>query len=140
MPIRTYLNNVYFKDYMKNKLAFWLILVGIIVGIVYSIWIINGLIESQKILSSVSYVDPSVFPDFEFYTQVGMISSWIFVILGFILLILIGINLNKIYKKPNRRNYKFIIIFSIIGIFTSIFYGAIVMLIGSVIGYKSIKP
>ena len=124
---------------MKSKLSFWLILIGLIIGIGYSIWIIYGLIESQKAISSVSYVNPEAFPNFELYTKVGMISSWVFVIVGVILLIFIGINLVKINKKPNKRNFKFIIILSTLGFITSIFYGAILMLIGGVIGYNTNK-
>jgi uncharacterized membrane protein len=120
---------------MKSKISFWLIFLGLIAGAGYSVWIIYGLIKSQRILSDVSYANPEVFSNLELYTQVGVVSSWISVILGIVLLIFIAINLLK--KKPSKRNFKFIIILSAIGLITSIFYGAILMLIGGIVGYNS---
>ena len=124
---------------MKSKLSFWLILIGLIIGLVYSVWIIQGLITSQKIIQNISYSDQKVFPNYEFYTKVAMVYSWISVILGIILLVFIGINLLK-NKKPSKRNFKFIAILSAIGLITSIFYGAVLMLIGAIIGYISKIP
>lgn len=121
---------------MKSKLSFWLILIGLIIGISYSIWIVYGLFESQKILSNITHLNSQTIPNFELYTKVGMISSWGFVIIGFFLLVFIGINLLK-NKNPNKRNFKFIIILSSIGIITSIVYGAILILIGGIIGYNT---
>lgn len=122
---------------MKHKLAFWLILTGLIIGLAYSIWIAYGLIQSQKILSDVSYANSQTFSNFELYTKIGMISSYISLILGLILSGFIAINLIKLYKKPNKRNFKFIVILSALGLVTSIFYGAVLTLMGGIIGYNS---
>ncbi|MFA5258637.1 MAG: hypothetical protein WC979_09570 [Candidatus Pacearchaeota archaeon] len=121
---------------MKYKLSFWLILIGLIIGIGYSLWITFGLFQSQNILSSTSLISSQANYNLELYTQVAMISSWISVIAGILLSVFVGINLFK-NKKPTKRNFKFIIILSAIGFITSIFYGAVLMLIGGILGYNS---
>lgn len=138
MSIGIYLKIIPVFIFMKYKLNFWLILIGLIIEIGYSVWIAYGLIQSQNILSSLNSVNSIAISDFELYTQIAMISSWVSVIAGILLSVFIGINLFK-NKKPTKRNFKFIIILSVVGLVTSIIYGALLTLIGGIIGYSSTK-
>ena len=61
---------------MKNKLSFWFIFLGLIVGISYSSWIAGGLIKSQKIISFIKQANPNLFSAYDSYAKVGIISSW----------------------------------------------------------------
>lgn len=117
---------------MKANNLFYVLGIGLII-----FGIILGVTNSLGVLSGLYYTGFS--SDYNKIQCTKIILSYIFVISGLIISFFILFFLIKDIKKRNKKNCKFMIWLSLIGLFTSIFIGAILEFFGSMLLYYSIK-
>ena len=124
---------------MKIKTPSILIIIGLILGMIEAIISSLDLVNIKETLSSITYVNPDIMPNFDLFVKIGIFLSYVSTVVGAIICIIMLIYLLRTIKKPNKRDYKVMIIISIVGILTSSIFGSILFLIGSIIGFKKSK-
>lgn len=126
---------------MKSKLIFIIIIIGIIIGFLFSL--ITLWDNAQFYISSKHITfNEEILPNWNLYLKIGVILSLISSIAGLILSIILVIYLLKIKKKPTKKNFIVISILGAVGLLTNFRLGAILVLIGGIIGiyrYKNKK-
>tara|TARA_Y100000310_G_scaffold236738_1_gene239983 strand:+ start:406 stop:789 length:384 start_codon:yes stop_codon:yes gene_type:complete len=116
----------------KFKTPYLLCLIGLIVGAAFLLISVIEFFIFKSLISSVL----GKFFTFFLIQIFSMLLPLIFIstIISFILVIILLIFVIKLKKEPTRRNFIVITVISAIGIFTGLSFGAIISLIGGILG------
>lgn len=124
---------------MRYKTSTIFGIIGLLAGFAYTIYRIWNFVLDVNAVRSVEYVNEEIFPNFQLYTTVGLLWSFLFILIALVVSIISLIYIIKINRKPYKNGYKVLIITNAIGLITPFFVGSIILLIDGIIGIKKLK-